>query len=402
MSVGEVIATSHQTAEVKKLGLKVLEAWSDKDTCETVLHRAAANPTCHILKYLLSVTHIRAMLNDITVEERSALHIAANCGLQKNVKLLLNCQNILVNPRDNSGDTPLHIAVYEENLAIIESLLICGADFSVRNFHNETPVEIAVKQCIQAVPLFLHNGTSLHELLLATAAFGSKPLFHRLLNEWPDCDMNNDEILFMCLFRALANEHQLIVKLLLPKLGDMNRVVDGKVPLVQATMFGMKNVVKKMVKKFGASDICDDEGLNAVVCACINNDAQLLSFLFERGFSVVSKAGVSALQHSIERGHVVCTKMCLESGVAVHNVSIPRHVSSEEFSLLSAAGFLLSREGTEITNGSPGSLLDFCRIVVKRHLPLQISNALSLVQGLSSSSRVQHTILFGKHFMESS
>ena len=395
MSVRHLLSTATKPSTVKKLGLNVLESWGDDETCESALHIASANPTHHILKYLLS-TRISARVNYLTIERKSALHIAVDCGLSMNVKLLLKCNKTFVDPTDHSGNTPLHAAVCAEHLAIIDNLLKCGADASLPNCQEETPLQMAIKQCLQAVPIFRQNGTSLHEMLLATASFGSKALFQSLVEESTDSNLN-DELFISCLFYAIAHERRSIVKFLLTKVCDLNRVIEERVPLVQAALFGMKDVVMSMVDDLGASDMCDAEGLNAVVCACMNDDVDLLSYLLERGFSVVSNAGVSALQHCLQKGHVFCTKMCLESGVSVHDLSVPQHVSSEELSLLSAAGFLLSREKKEMTNGKPGSLLDFCRIAVKSCLPLHTSNALSLAQHLSSSSHVQHAILFGKN-----
>jgi len=108
---------------VKKLasdGNKVqLQKLLDTDTCVPL--------TCTSLHGLLGET---------------ALHIAAGCGHQDVVKLLLE-RAANPNQQDNDGETPLHYAAMAGQLGCAEELLQSGADPSIESYYIETPAYVA-------------------------------------------------------------------------------------------------------------------------------------------------------------------------------------------------------------------------------------------------------------------
>jgi len=51
-----------------------------------------------------------------------------------------------VNARDEVGETPLHIAVFTNNVELVQLLLEQGADIQARGQFNKTPLDIAAEQ----------------------------------------------------------------------------------------------------------------------------------------------------------------------------------------------------------------------------------------------------------------
>ena len=59
------------------------------------------------------------------------------------VKLLMASNELDVNPTDSYRNTPLHIACEEGNPEIVKLLLNAGANRSIQNKEEKTPVELA-------------------------------------------------------------------------------------------------------------------------------------------------------------------------------------------------------------------------------------------------------------------
>jgi ankyrin repeat protein len=71
-----------------------------------------------------------------------ALHMAARSGDAEIMKLLLENKSIHMNEENDSGMTPLHLAVEHGNMAVADLLVERGADLSKKNMKGQTPVEL--------------------------------------------------------------------------------------------------------------------------------------------------------------------------------------------------------------------------------------------------------------------
>lgn len=95
-----------------------------------------------------------AQMMDGTIEEdvnkrdsygNTPLHQSCYNGHSEMVKRMLQNENIEVDAMNDIGETPLHIAIREDNLHIAELLLAAGADSSKIYNDGEAPIHIAAK-----------------------------------------------------------------------------------------------------------------------------------------------------------------------------------------------------------------------------------------------------------------
>ena len=75
-----------------------------------------------------------AIVDEVTVDYLTALHVAAHCGHVRVAKLLLDRQAD-PNSRALNGFTPLHIACKKNRLKMVELLLKHGASKFLKNFN---------------------------------------------------------------------------------------------------------------------------------------------------------------------------------------------------------------------------------------------------------------------------
>ena len=81
--------------------------------------------------------------NDTTAKGATVLNVAAEAGHEAIVEYLLLNTEADINSRDNRRYTPLHSACNRGHLRVVHMLLYGGADFSLRNFYDMTPYDIA-------------------------------------------------------------------------------------------------------------------------------------------------------------------------------------------------------------------------------------------------------------------
>jgi ankyrin repeat protein len=103
------------------------------------------------------------------------------------------------------GETPLHTAVIEGNLARVQELLRAGADVNARATQGETPLHLA-------------------------AALGDAAIARELINHGADLNAQ-DSVQFTPLHRAAMNDHVGVMELLLDAGADIGARAEGRSPL---------------------------------------------------------------------------------------------------------------------------------------------------------------------------
>ena len=77
-------------------------------------------------------------------DDYTQLHWASYRGNVTEVLNLVYVKGHKINVQDNDGYTPLHIACFNGDSDIVESLMLAGADETITNNRGETPAQVAV------------------------------------------------------------------------------------------------------------------------------------------------------------------------------------------------------------------------------------------------------------------
>lgn len=103
--------------------------------------------------------------NVVDYHAKTALHIATNAAVLKRLLEL----GLPVNSVSRTGDTPLHNAVFRDNIKIVELLLDYGADVTIQNRDGLNPVRLAKQkkhhQILEKLEQHIKaNGINLYEI----------------------------------------------------------------------------------------------------------------------------------------------------------------------------------------------------------------------------------------------
>ena len=215
-----------------------------------------------------------------------------------------------VNATESDGTTPLHYAVYHDDVALVESLLKAGAKASVTNSYGSTPLsEAAVRGNPRVIEMLLkakadpNQGNADGQTPLMTLARTSNVAAAKLLISH-GADVNAIEHWHnqTALMFAAAEKQPAMVKLLLEHGAKADaralvnhwhrmvtaepraqqREVGGFTPLLYAARQGCLECVKLLVGAHADVNLPDPEGVTPLIMAVAN-------FHFDVGAYLVSK-----------------------------------------------------------------------------------------------------------------
>jgi ankyrin repeat protein len=119
----------------------------------TTLHAAIYRGDLTIIEKLLQ----RKMDPNVQDNEGDTpLHVVANVGREKRLPIMTQMlkYHADVNIKNGRGETPLYDVIRESDVINVQFLLDHGADISLVNNANRTPLEVAEEQLVDADPLF--------------------------------------------------------------------------------------------------------------------------------------------------------------------------------------------------------------------------------------------------------
>ncbi|XP_073703921.1 uncharacterized protein bcl3 [Garra rufa] len=203
--------------------------------------------------------------------------------------------------QDEDGDTPLHIAVVQENFQLVNWLIEIyrrgRKDLDVVNNLRQTPLHLAV---------ITHQSILVKALLDAGADPGA-------------LDRNGQTALHLCCEHQEANCLSVILRHYpqnpSPHLEIRN--YEGLTPLHLAVQNGDKKLARILLKSGAEINAGDNKsGRSPLVHAVENNFTDMVSFLIESGCDVnaQSYSGNTALHSACGRGHIEIVRVLLKNG----------------------------------------------------------------------------------------
>jgi ankyrin repeat protein len=226
------------------------------------------------------VTAVLLVLAGSTLAFCGPIHDAARKGDLKKIQELVKGDPTLVSSKDKLGNTPLHLAVFNDHKDVAEFLIASGADVNAKNNYpsfmpGDLNDEFATNNHKDPLDLLTAKGID-----AKAATNGYTPL---------------DLALF-------SFKHKDVVDLLIAKGADVNaRAASGATPLFWAVMRDLRDDAKLLLSKgadVNGKDAWDDSLLHCALRMGFLNMAQIL---IDAGADVNAKdqAGFTPLYYAV-------------------------------------------------------------------------------------------------------
>jgi ankyrin repeat protein len=212
------------------------------------------------------------------------------------------------------GVTALHVAAQGGHLAVVDYLIQVGADVSVKDDEERTPLVLAIKG---------NHGKVANSLVKA----GANP-------NTPFVDEKGET--HNLLFDAVMVENEEFAKLLIENGADLYHKDEKNVStLLQASHRGLADIVKLLLEKHAASgksgyvDDASDEGITPLIAACSEGHLEVAKLIIEAKANVNAKDQdqTNALMAAAARGHAEIVKELVAAGASVNEQNADGHTA---------------------------------------------------------------------------
>ena len=255
-----------------ELYIQILGQFSGLSLCKKICETYNFLNTLPTIDYEHHIECLEDKLNklndpEMPVEFNPIIHDAAASGNIPSIKYLLQKEKADINEQDKDGDTPLHMAIRENQLETVKFLCQSGADVEKRNFSEKTPLILATFK--EEYDIIRELVTNFHANVNAVDQYSLSPLFI-----------------------AIAGEHLDIVKFLCENDADVSAYnTIGETPLITAIKLKNFDIVKELVINYKAdvnqwSLVSNDYPLHI---ACKQNSLQICQFLCDNGADIEAK-----------------------------------------------------------------------------------------------------------------
>ncbi|XP_064006153.1 inversin isoform X1 [Pogoniulus pusillus] len=293
------------------------------------LHWAANNKdpsAIHTVKCILEAAPTESLLNWQDYEGRTPLHFAVADGNVAVVDVLTSYEGCNVTSYDNLFRTPLHWAALLGHAQIVHLLLERNKFGTIpSDSQGATPLHYAAQSNFaETVEVFLKHPSVKDDSDLEgrtsfmwAAGKGSDDVIKTMLTLKLDIDINmTDKYAGTALHAAALSGHVSTVKLLLEHKAQVDALdVMKHTPLFRACEMGHKEVIQTLIKGGARVDLVDQDGHSPLHWAALGGNADVCQILIENKINpnVQDYAGRTPLQCAAYGGYINCMVVLLEN-----------------------------------------------------------------------------------------
>ncbi|NWR71587.1 INVS protein, partial [Centropus unirufus] len=293
------------------------------------LHWAANNKdpsAIHTVKCILEAAPTESLLNWQDYEGRTPLHFAVADGNVAVVDVLTSYEGCNVTSYDNLFRTPLHWAALLGHAQIVHLLLERNKFGTIpSDSQGATPLHYAAQSNFaETVEVFLKHPSVKDDSDLEgrtsfmwAAGKGSDDVIRTMLALKLDIDINmTDKYAGTALHAAALSGHVSTVKLLLEHNAQVDALdVMKHTPLFRACEMGHKEVIQTLIKGGARVDLVDQDGHSPLHWAALGGNADVCQILIENKINpnVQDYAGRTPLQCAAYGGYINCMVVLLEN-----------------------------------------------------------------------------------------
>ena len=271
----------------------------------------------------------------------SVLHAAAQFGQEELIAYLIDC-GLDANIEDDDGRTPLHLAVFNDQLGSVRALLRLGGRRSMAMIARGagTPLHFAVGQGNKDfVSLLLSEGCPMNTTITdgrtalhVAAETGQVDMIEMFVDH--GLDVNIQEHGGITPLHVAACENQLESARTLIELGGRRSMtVMGDTiasPLHQAVAKGHKDMVSLLLKEGCPTNVTDGNGMSAVHAAAVFSKVDIIEVLVKHGLDVnlVDNKGCTPLHRAAIQGNLESVCTLVRSGGKASMTMVADHIGT--------------------------------------------------------------------------
>ncbi|VTJ73212.1 Hypothetical predicted protein [Marmota monax] len=280
----------------------------------------------HTVRCILDAAPTESLLNWQDYEGRTPLHFAVADGNLTVVDVLTSYESCNITSYDNLFRTPLHWAALLGHAQIVHLLLERNKSGTIpSDSQGATPLHYAAQSNFaETVQVFLKHPSVKDDSDLEgrtsfmwAAGKGSDDVLRTMLSLKSDIDINMaDKYGGTALHAAALSGHVSTVKLLLENDAQVDATdVMKHTPLFRACEMGHKDVIQTLIKGGARVDLIDQDGHSLLHWAALGGNADVCQILIENKINpnVQDYAGRTPLQCAAYGGYINCMAVLMEN-----------------------------------------------------------------------------------------
>nr|XP_003407888.1 inversin isoform X1 [Loxodonta africana] len=280
----------------------------------------------HTVRCILDAAPTESLLNWQDYEGRTPLHFAVADGNVTVVDVLTSYESCNITSYDNLFRTPLHWAALLGHAQIVHLLLERNKSGTIpSDSQGATPLHYAAQSNFaETVNVFLKHPSVKDDSDLEgrtsfmwAAGKGSDDVLRTMLSLKSDIDINMaDKYGGTALHAAALSGHVSTVKLLLENSAQVDATdVMKHTPLFRACEMGHKEVIQTLIKGGARVDLVDQDGHSLLHWAALGGNADVCQILIENKINpnVQDYAGRTPLQCAAYGGYINCMAVLMEN-----------------------------------------------------------------------------------------